>query len=94
MAALVARAGAQARAGARADGAEDVGGDVAVVADHSGPRADRRPDVGVTAFLAYAGFVLEPDFQGSAGGGPGERGFDQAGEVFIKAASASGAFCG
>ena len=45
-----------------ADGAEDVGGDVPVVAHHAGARADRGPDVGVSALLADAGLVLEPDF--------------------------------
>ena len=76
------------------DGAEDVGGDVAIVADHPGARADRGPDVGVAALLAYARFVLEPDFEGAADGGFRERGFDQVGEVFLKVTSASGSFCG
>ena len=81
--------------GARgADGAEDVGRDVPVVANHRWARADRRPDVGVAALLAYAGFVLKPDFEGTAGGRLGQRGFDQAGEVFLKVASAAGSFCG
>src|SRR6202035_4119340 len=77
-----------------ADGAEYVGGDMAVVADHAGPRADRRPDVGVTAFLAYAGLVLKPDFERAALCGLRKRGPDQIGEVFLKAASASRSFCG
>jgi hypothetical protein len=42
----------------------------------------------VTAFLAYACLVLEPDFEGPADRGLGERGFDQVGEVFLKASSA------
>src|SRR5580698_1329425 len=77
-----------------ADGAEEVGGDMTVVADHAGARADRGPDVGVTALLTYARFILKPDFQRPAGRGFRERGFDQVGEVFLKASSASGSFCG
>ena len=77
-----------------ADGAEDVGRDVPVVANHRGARADRRPDVGVAALLTYAGFILEPDFERIVDGGRGERGLHQAGKVFLKAASASGSFCG
>jgi len=42
----------------------------------------------VAAFLAYARFVLEPDFDRSADGGFRERGFDQVGEVFLKVSSA------
>lgn len=77
-----------------ADGAENVGGDVPVVAHHQGAGADWRPDVGVTAFLTDAGFVLEPDFHWAEGRGPEEGGFDQADEVFLKVASASGSFLG
>src|SRR3546814_4119438 len=40
-----------------ADGSEDVGGDVPVVAHHARARADRCPDVGVAALLADAGLV-------------------------------------
>jgi hypothetical protein len=47
----------------------------------------------MAALLADAGFVLEPDLYG-AGCGLWERGSDQVGEVFLKAASASGSFCG
>ena len=78
----------------RADGAENVGGDVPVVAHHQGAGADRRPDVGVSAFLTDAGFVLEPDFHRAESRGPEESGFDQADEVFLKVASASGSFLG
>ena len=77
-----------------ADGAENVGGDVPVVAHHQRAGADRSPDVGVSALLAHAGLVLEPDFYGATKRGLGERGFDQIGEVFLKAASASGSFFG
>ena len=65
-----------------------------VVAHHQGAGADRRPDVGVAAFLTHAGFVLEPDFYRADDGGPGERGFDQACEVFLKSVSACGSFLG
>ena len=64
------------------------------VAPHQGAGADRRPDVGVSALLTDAGFVLEPDFHRAEGRGPEERGFDQADEVFLKVASASGSFLG
>src|SRR3546814_11226567 len=57
-----------------ADGSEDVGGDVPVVAHHARARADRRPDVGVAALLADAGFVLEPDLYRAGGGRRRERG--------------------
>src|SRR5208283_132964 len=77
-----------------ADGAEDVGGDVPVVAHHRGTGADRGPDVGVAALLAYAGFILEPDFYRAGEGSSAERRFDQTAEVFLKVASASGAFLG
>jgi len=78
----------------RADGAEQIGRGVPVIARHARARADRRPDIGVAAFLADPGFVLEPDFYRAAGRGGREGGFDQVGEVFLKAASASGSFCG
>ena len=76
------------------DGAENVGGDVTIVADHAGTRADRRPDVGVAAFLPYASLVLEPDFERASGRRRGKRGSDQIGEVFLKASSAPATFCG
>jgi hypothetical protein len=78
----------------RADGAENVSGGVPVVAHHQRAGADRRPDVGVPAFLTDAGFVLEPDFHRAEGRGPEQGGFDQADEVFLKVASASGSFLG
>ena len=58
-----------------ADRSEDVGGDMPVVANHPGAGADRRPDVGVAAFLTYASLILEPDFDRSPERGLGERGF-------------------
>ena len=33
-----------------------------IVSDHRGTRADRGPDIGVSAFLAHPRFILEPDF--------------------------------
>ena len=67
-----------------ADGPENVGGNVPVVAHHQRARADRRPYEGVSAFLTDAGFVLEPDFHRGEGCGPEEDPFDQADEVFLK----------
>jgi hypothetical protein len=51
-----------------ADGAEVVGGVVAIVADHPGARPNRGPDVGVAAFLARARFILKLNRPGFAGG--------------------------
>ena len=62
---------------------------MSVIPHHSRPRADGRPDIGVPAFLADPGFVLEPDFYGTRDSVL-KRGFDEAGEVFLKVASASG----
>ena len=75
-------------------GAEDVGRDVAIVANHPGAGADGRPDISMAALLTYASFVLKPDFDWMIDCDFRERGFDQVGEVFLKASSASGAFCG
>jgi len=77
-----------------ADSAENVSGDVPIVAHHQGTRTDRRPDIGVSAFLTNAGFVLEPDFHRAESRGSEECGFDQADKVFLKVASASGSFFG
>jgi hypothetical protein len=77
-----------------ADGAENIGGDVPVVAHHQGAGADRDPDVGVSAFLTDPGFIREPDFRRAEGRAPEEGGFDQTDEVFLKVASASGSFLG
>ena len=78
----------------RADGAEQVGGVMAVVAHHQRARADRRPDIGVCSLLPDPGFVLEPDLDRRAGGAAEQRILQQAGEVFLKASSASATFFG
>jgi len=77
-----------------ADGAEQVGGDVPVVAHHKRARADRRPDISMGSFLADAGLVLEPDLDWRAGCAGEQRAPQQAGEVFLKACSAAASFFG
>ena len=77
-----------------ADRPEDVGVVVAVIANHRRPGAHWRPDVGMGAFLADPGFVLEPDLYRRICRGAGEFGAHQAGEVFLKASSAAGSFFG
>jgi hypothetical protein len=78
----------------RADRAEDIGGDMPVVADHQGPRAHRSPNVGVRALLPDPRFILEPYCYWAASLGADERRFGQTGETFLKTASASASFLG
>ena len=78
----------------RAQRAEQVNGVPPVVPHRARPRAGGRPDVFKAALLAHAGFVLEPDLDGLAGSVRGQDVFQQSGEVFLKASSASGSFCG
>jgi len=86
-----------AHAAVGAEGAEDLGGDAPDVARHRRTEADRGPDVGAAAVPARASSLgsspragLEPDFHRARGGRPTERRVDQGGEVFLKAAPASG----
>jgi hypothetical protein len=46
----------------RADSTEEIGPFVAGIAQRAGPASLARPNPRQRAFLAYAGFVLEPDF--------------------------------
>ena len=46
-----------------ADRAEQIGRVMTVVAHHQRARADRRPNVSMSAFLPDPGFVLKPDFE-------------------------------
>ena len=78
----------------RAQRAEQVNGVPPIVPHRARPRAGGRPDVFKAALLAHAGFVLEPDLDGLAGSVRGQDVFQQSGEVFLKASSASGSFCG
>ena len=78
----------------RAQRAEQINGVPPVVPHRARPRAGGRPDVFKAALLAHAGFVLEPDLDGLAGSVRGQDVFQQSGEVFLKASSASGSFCG
>jgi hypothetical protein len=48
----------------------------------------------MSAFLTDPGFVLEPDFHRGEDRSSEEGGFDQADELFLKVASASGSFLG
>ena len=77
-----------------ADGPEQIGQFVTVIAHHQRPRALGRPNVGVGSFLADAGLILEPYFYRRRSRGAEQRRFDQAGEVFLKAVSASASFFG
>src|SRR5450755_1084228 len=54
------------------DGAEDIGGDVSVIAHHQRAGANWGPDVSVRALLPHPRFILEPYFYGAAGFGAGE----------------------
>src|SRR3954468_8189473 len=72
----------------RADGAEEVGRGMPIVANHQRPRAPRRPDIGVRSLLPDSGFVLEPDLYRRAGGAGEQRILQQTGEVFLKVSSA------
>jgi len=81
-------------AACRADCAEQVSGVVAVVADHWGPRADWRPDVGQAAFLSDSGFVLKPDLNRLVGGFGRHDFLEARAEVFLNASCAAASFLG
>ncbi len=70
-------------------GAEQIGPIVALVARRPGPGSALGPDTRQGALLADPGFVLEPDFDGLAGGRRRERLGERFGEVFLKASWAS-----
>lgn len=76
------------------DGAEDIGEVVALIADRGGTCAFQRPDIGQAALLADPGLILPPQFDRLGAGVLGDRLGDQAGEVFLCAAWASGSACG
>ncbi len=78
----------------RTDRAKDVGGVVAVVAQHRRTQTDRRPDITERAFLPDPGLILEPDLH-RRGRGAAVQGLLQAGtEVFLKASCAAASFLG
>src|SRR5215213_1727044 len=76
------------------DGAEEVGGGVAIVAHHCRARANRRPDIGVRSLLTHPGLVLEPDLDRRASRTAQQRGLQQGGEVFLYASCAAASFFG
>jgi hypothetical protein len=78
----------------RADGAEQIGALMAIVAHHQWPRADRCPDGAVGSLLPHPGFILEPDLDRLARDGGRQCGLQQGGEVSLKACSASATFFG
>ena len=71
-----------------ADGAEQVGRVVAVVAHHRRTRTDRGPDVFQTAFPADPRLVLKPDLERLAGSRFRQCLNYQASKVFLKASCA------
>ena len=81
------------RAG-RADGAEDVGAVVTVVAYHRRARAELRPDIGVPTLLPDSGLVLEPDLDRCRRGAAEQGCFQQRAEVFLKASCAASSLFG
>lgn len=71
-----------------AEGTEDIGILVARIDRHRWPRPFGSPTVGAAAFLPNAGFILTPQFDGFAGMRDGDF-LQFAGELFLKAATAS-----
>ena len=70
----------------RTDGSKDIGAFIPLVAHGARPGAFLAPDIGQRPLLAYAGFILNPDFEGLASGMSGEHFGDFGREVFLKAA--------
>ncbi len=79
----------RANATRRADGAEQVGPGVALVARCARTAAAVGPDVGQAALLADPGFVLPPQLDRLAASRLGDRGGDQGGKVFPDSAETS-----
>lgn len=77
-----------------ADGAEQPGRNVTVVAGCGWSAAAPGPDVGQGALLADPGFILEPDFYRCSADCGGERLGRQRGEVFLNVAWAAASFWG
>jgi len=76
-----------------ADGAEDVGGRIALVLQRRGPRATPRPPPGDAVLLADAGFVGEPDlYRVAAEALLARDACQRGGEVFLNASMAPGAW--
>lgn len=82
------------RAAFRADGAEDVGPFVALIARRAGSGPTLGPDAGQRALLADPRFILEPYLDGLFLGAGGESLFNRRGEVFLKSSWAASSVCG
>src|ERR1019366_1731412 len=78
------------------DRAEQMRGIMAVVAHHQRTGALLRPDIGMTALLSHAGFVLKPYLDRLAGqNSAAQKGLlHQARKVFLKASWAASSFFG
>ena len=78
----------------RAECAKQINRVVAVVPHRPRARANGRPDIFQGSFLPHPGFILEPDLDRFTLRRSGQRFLHQAGEVFLKASSASRSFFG
>ena len=70
----------------RTDGSKDIGAFIPLIAHGARACAFLAPDVGERPFLAYPGFVLNPDFEALSSGMCGEDFRDFGREVFLKLA--------
>ena len=70
----------------RTDGPEVIGALITLIAHGARAGVFFAPDIGERPFLAYAGFILNPDFEALSGGICGEDFGDFGREVFLKAA--------
>lgn len=73
-------------AACRTDGSEDIGAFIPLITHGARAGAFLAPDIGERPFLAYPGFVLDPDFEALSGGMCGEYLRNFGCEVFLKAA--------
>jgi hypothetical protein len=78
----------------RTDCAEEIGRVMAIVANCRWAAAAQRPLIRQRAFLADAGFILEPDLDRLAGRARRQGCSYENGEVFLKAACAAPSFWG
>lgn len=62
----------RAHAACRTDGSKDIGAFITLIAHGARSCAFLAPDIGERPFLAYAGFILNPDFEALSGGMSGE----------------------
>ena len=76
----------RADAACRTDSSKDIGAFIPLIAHGARACAFFAPDIGERPFLAYTGFILNPDFEALSGGMCGEGFCDFGREVFLKAA--------